>query len=104
MSRDDHNATELYLRWAAVLASWIVCDPQDRGATKFVRAATDKLPEPVRRYWAVTMDGKLTDDHLGQHGMLTEVVYAETAQEAERLAMEGAEGATELKILFTRPA
>lgn len=104
MSRDDHNATELHLRWAAVLASWIVCNPTDRGAVKFVRAETAASAEPVRRYWTVTMDGKITGDHLGQHGMLSETVYATTAEEAERLALECAEGATELKVLFTRPS
>lgn len=103
MSREDHNATELYLRWSAVLAAWMTCDATDRGAVKFLRAA---LPsQPAERYWNVTLAGKITGDPLGQYGMSSVCIYARTAEEAGRLALEQEKDtATELKIMFTRPA
>lgn len=59
-----------------------------------------------RRYWNVVLEGKIVGDPFGQYGMLPVSVLAETAEEAERVALEqenDPEVVTELKVLFTRP-
>jgi len=61
----------------------------------------------TKRYWTVVLEGKIVGDPLGQYGMLPVEVMAETAEEAEAVALEQENDpsvVTELKVLFTRPS
>lgn len=60
----------------------------------------------MRRYWTVVLEGKIMTDHLGQYGLLPVSVEANTAEEAEKIALEQENDqtvVTELKVLFTLP-
>lgn len=105
MSRDDPNATKLYLRWTNVLGCWITCEQGDRTAVPFLRGEV----EPTKRHWIVGLDGVMVGyilDHVpGQHAMLHVEVEADTAQEAEAIALaqeNDPDVITDLKVISTR--